>query len=309
MSSKSFFCLLLHATFLALCLLSGDAKACSCAQPGLESKFASSDNVFTAIITGGEVIDQYERGRSPLKTLFNVTERFKGHVPFKHFRSHADSNTCGISLQVGVEYLIFAPNSGKIGLCSGIMEVSDRKKPDGKKGIRYVSALRAFIARENDSLAEPWFFAEHDGSCQLTGSFPYPELHGNGLVSIYYRYELPVSATPDLDNPYLQSGFTQMLIYVPRSIDLTSFPMKVRLNGATYAAVGREDDGPYRRASYVVNSEDVHSIVADLVNAKEISFLLTHPRLAEHDTKASLINAGDSVLKMNQCMSDTRERP
>ena len=85
------------------------ALACSCAPVLLAQRFESSENVFSAIITGATASRVPGRSTTQLQTAFLVTEQFKGRMGFEHLASHADGGSCGISLQVGVEYLATSP--------------------------------------------------------------------------------------------------------------------------------------------------------------------------------------------------------
>src|SRR5690606_30500068 len=101
--------------------------------------------------------------RTPVRSTFRITETFKGAAPFPAFVSHPFDAICGIDLQVGVEYLFFAPDSGELGLCSGTAR-SEAAQPE-------ITALRAFASGEHADLAEPWRYGASEFGCSLTTSF------------------------------------------------------------------------------------------------------------------------------------------
>ena len=281
--------------------------ACSCASPSLESRYEGSENVFTALITGGEATGERVGNSPKLKTYFEATETFKGTIPFEHFSSHANGNSCGISLQVGLEYLIFAPDTGKIGLCSGIVAVSGESEQAAAAGSKYVDALRAFKSGQNESLAEPWQFFEQQGICMLSGRFPYGDMRWPASISVTYWTRVPDAVVPNPDKPHLNAGFTEMSIRVPGRDDLTDYPLMLSVGDQGYTAQWKEVE--YSSARYFVDSDDVPSLITALVGADELRLRSAHPIHGDIDTEASLVNAGDSVSKMRQCISSRPKNP
>lgn len=278
------------------------ATACSCASPTLENRYEGSENVFTALIIGGEVTNDRVLSSPGIRAHFEVTETFKGSVPFEYLSSHVGGASCGISLRVGVEYLVFAPNTGKIGLCSGIVAVSGESEQAVAAGSRYVDALRAFTSGDHDTLAEPWQFVEHEGICYLSSSFPYGETGFPAGINVTYWTRMPDNVAPSPDKPHLKAGFTEMTIWVPERNDLTDYPMSLRVGDQEYIAEWQEVE--YSAARYFIDSDDVPGLIAGLVDATELRMKSAHPKYGDVDAVASMINAGDSAAKMHQCMSD-----
>ena len=275
--------------------------ACSCGILSLEDRYESNDNVFTALITGGEETSERVVGtRLKLKTYFDVTETFKGTIQFNYFSSHADGNACGISLQVGVEYLIFAPDTGEIGLCLGIVPVSRVLPQDEAIGPKYVAALRSFKLDQSVGLADPWQFGEYQGVCRLSGRFTYREPRSPGVIGVTYWARVPESVAPNPDKPHLKAGFAEMSIWISGSEDLTSYPLTLTVGDGEYVAQWSKDE--YSRARYLVNGDDVPSLMAQLVDSTVIRLQSSHPTLGEIDADASLVNAGDSVARMHTCI-------
>lgn len=284
-----------HATF-----------ACSCASSSLEDMFERSENVFTAVITGGISTSGRVGNSAELKTSFEVTEAFKGNIPFEYFGSHADGNSCGISLQVGVEYLIFAPNSGAIGLCSGIVAVSDLPEGVESIGAKYVAALRAFKSGRTDGVVEPWQFIEYQGICTLSARFPYRGTSWPGNISAVFWTRVPEGFRPDLDKPHLKPGFTELSIWVPGRDDLSNYPMTLSVNKEIYQSLWTRDE--YSRGRYLVSPNDVPALIAELESAATLRMKSDHPEYGEMEAVASLANAGDSVSKMVDCINSHQSK-
>lgn len=283
-------------------LVPAAAIACSCAGGSLEGNYTRSENVFSAVITGGRATKERVGNSPQLQTTFEVTETFKGTIPFDYFSSHADGNSCGISLQVGVEYLIFAPDTGKIGLCSGIVPISETSQQKEAIGPKYVAALRAFKSGENDSLAEPWQFIEYQDVCTLSGSFPYGERRWPARINVTYRTSPPENAVRDPDAPHFQAGFAEFSVWVPAREDLSGFPLSLRVNEDEFIA--RWEVGPYKRGRYLVHQDDVINLVAGLENVNALHMTSGHPEHGDFSAEASLVNAGDSVTRMLRCIRD-----
>lgn len=148
--------------FLALGLVAPEyLLACSCGTTTLAQRFSISDHVFTAV-----VVDEYiepSDDREPVRSLFAITESFKEFPQFGALVSHPDGNTCGIDIDVGVEYLFYVPDSGHIGLCSGI-RATESAGPE-------LQALRAFSSGANPDLSEPWYYLGGEAACLLGTSF------------------------------------------------------------------------------------------------------------------------------------------
>lgn len=282
------------------------ALACSCAGGSLEGKYERSENVFTAVITGGEATNERVGNSPKLKTYFEATETFKGTIPFEHFSSHADGNSCGISLQVGVEYLIFAPDTGKIGLCSGIVAVSGVSEQGEAIGSKYVDALRAFKSGKNEGLPEPWQFFEQHGICRLSGRFPYGERKWPASINVTYRTSPPENTVPDPDAPHFQPGYVELSIWVPGREDLSGFPLSLQVNEDEYIARWEVDD--YKRGRYLVHQGEVIDLVTGLEHIDALRMTSGHPEYGDINAEASLINAGDSITRMVSCVSGRQRR-
>ncbi len=293
---------LLLASLIGIGFMSETAFACSCAGGSLDGKYKGSQNVFTAVISGGTATSERVGNSPKLQTTFHVTEVFKGTIPFDHFSHHADGNSCGISLQVGVEYLIFALDTGKIGLCSGIVAVSGLSQENEAIGLKYVAALRAFKAGVNEGLAEPWHFTKFQGICRLSGRFPYGERGWPASINVTYRTSPPENTVPDPDAPQFQPGFVELAIRVPGRDDLSNFPLSLSVNNDDFTALWEKDK--YSRGRYLLHGDDVSQLIIELEDASALHMKSGHPSYGDVSAKASLSNAGDSVTRMLNCIQD-----
>jgi len=290
-----------------MALLPGPAFACSCKTPTLESRYAASENVFTALMTGGEVTDERVGNSPKLSMYFEVTEIFKGTVPFEHFSGHAGGGTCGISLQIGIEYLFFAPDTGEVGLCSGILPVSGVADRAALAGSRYLDALRDFKSGKNDDLAEPWQFFERDGICTLSSRFPYGDRGSPAGLRVMYGTRMPDSVVSDADEAQARTAFSEMTVSVPGRYDLKGYPLTLEVGDRQYTA--RWQEVQYSAARYFVDANEVTDLVTKLIDATELRMASAHPTYGDVSAAASTVNAGDSIARMAACMTGHSQPP
>jgi hypothetical protein len=116
-------------------------------------------------------------GTTLVRSSFAVTRAFKGEQSFDALVSHRnDTVSCGVDLDVGVEYLFFVPNSGEIGVCS-----EPRRK---EAAAPEVAALESFVTGRRSELVEPWHFSSVDEGCTLTTFFDVGEDRPQGALTL-----------------------------------------------------------------------------------------------------------------------------
>ena len=152
--------------FAVLSLGAPAALACSCSVPGFAARYALTDNVFTAIVTGQRA--EREDVTTPITysttitySNFTITRAFKGDRPFETLVTRRSDivGFCGVDLDAGAEYLFFVQNSGEIGVC-GNPARRDQAGPE-------IAALEAFTSGKRSEVLEPWHFSLHDEGCSL----------------------------------------------------------------------------------------------------------------------------------------------
>ena len=95
------------------CALPSQAVACSCVSSDLQRSYESSPNVFAAVVTGARFDDD-----GNIEADYEVTETFKGDIPFDKLRTTRSGTSCDTSITVGPEYLFFMGDQGRFGGCS-----------------------------------------------------------------------------------------------------------------------------------------------------------------------------------------------
>ncbi|MEO0425185.1 MAG: hypothetical protein AAF184_22810 [Pseudomonadota bacterium] len=138
--------------------------------------------MFTAQIIGGELAgDPF--GRRPQRRMrFRVLEHFKGEIPFDALVSSGDSGSCGVSLQVGDEYLIFTDDYGGISLCSGLQRLSD---PEAQRELEILREHRA----GNMPVTDPWSAYTHAGGCTARTTVTLPHHRVPSTLSLTFALE------------------------------------------------------------------------------------------------------------------------
>ena len=128
----------------ALLLFAHQAVACTCVPATLESRFEGAASVFTAVVKTQEPAGRRGRLRS---ASFQVTENFKSEPQFERFISQSMDSLCGIDLEIGAEYLFFAPESGEINLCSGVRRTADAEAEIEYLGLHAYRQVHGFGRR------------------------------------------------------------------------------------------------------------------------------------------------------------------
>lgn len=265
-----------------------------------------SANVFTAVIVGENVVPADER--TPVRSTFRITETFKGRPLFPAFVSNRFDVICGIDLEVSVEYLFFAADSGALGLCSGTVR-RDAAQPQ-------LAALRAFASGEHLDLAEPWRYEEFESGCSLTTSFDLGEDRAPGDL------EISASRQRAAENP--QFDIAELSIRMGGGTQAESGEnrdaLRLAVNDTAYTAVwtaGRVVRLPSELVqsldvtlppfefpgSYLLGGESVEQLLRELTTSDALivrydgSPLGLNPPIEVRTT-----NLGDGGIKMLECV-------
>jgi hypothetical protein len=299
--------LTLKLIFAAALLASAtDAVACSCGEVTLDRRYQGSANVFLAV-----VVDEYVEPadeRRPVRFAFRITETFKGKPPFVAFTSlRSDGVSCGIALEVGVEYLFFAPDSGELGLCSGMVK--------REQAARQIAALRSFVSGNSLDLAEPWVFVgpSQDG-CSLATRFDVGANEWPGYLEIRTSKQRATQA------PAFNA--TELTIRpgrgIPNGRDSNPRPLSLSVEGNTYSAVWttgrvlRQASFPETFEvpdSYVLGGKDVEALLSDLTTSRALLARYDSNGFGPHiDFDVRTTNLGDAGVEMLDCLRSQRAR-
>lgn len=265
-----------------------DAAACSCVSPSFAETFERSANIFTAVVDDRR--HQHTPGEATIATSrFRITETFKGTQLFDAIVSYP-AGSCGLYLEVGVEYLFFVPDSGLAHLCSGTREAA--------RAIPEISALRSFTSGQSSTLEEPWHFFSEGGGCTfLTGSHA---AASDVLGSVSF-----VGKRAGEDGT-LESDSAQLLIRL--LIGSPAEHMTLLVAGTAYGAALEQHGRAY--AVYAVTGDDAVQILRRLRSATSLRVNVqnqgTGPDIDIEVSTANLAQAG-TVEKMLECMSSPAE--
>ena len=144
----------------ALMPLSMPAAGWECIPFGLKNDYHRSDNVFIASITRCQVLDD-DNWSIP----FEVKENFKGETTFTSLTPTGAGIGEQSCLELGREYLLFLPKTGKFSRCprAQLLSGDSNSRPE-----RYAQVLRAFKSGSIPSITEPWLARESDRHCGLS---------------------------------------------------------------------------------------------------------------------------------------------
>lgn len=278
------------------------AAACTCVPATLESRFEGAASVFTAVVVTQEPAGERGRLRS---ASFQITETFKSEPQFDRFVSQSMDSLCGINLEIGTEYLFFAPESGEIGQCSGVRRTADAEAE--------LAALRAFVSGEHGDLAQPWRFTSSDDGCIMTTLFDIGEDHPPGFLVISTS-KLRAAEGGDA----AEFAFAELevhLRFAHEASDRKRAPLELAVNGHSYEAAwtpGRtvevpDPDGNRFRLtlpdSYVLLGDDVERLLDKLVNTDALKIRYDgHRDASKLEWKVRTTNLAEAGAEMLKCL-------
>ncbi|MEM7432943.1 MAG: hypothetical protein AAF351_13555 [Pseudomonadota bacterium] len=283
------------AIFLAFFAV--DAVACSCAPTDLEWRYENSSNVFIAVVTAA----RYEDRR--IEAEFEVTEVFKGDVPFSVLHTTLTGSSCDTTISVGPEYLFFLGDEGLFSACSG----HQRLVPGQPNS--WLDLLRRYKAGQTPDLSSPWGFRSHDGYCSLRTTFRAARGAILSNLSLEYRF-----AVPDYDGWEIEEmarvGYARVVADLPTRDESHDATIQLSTNDKTFTAGWSENAMPFRRRSaFTLNGADVHSFAEALLESDSVRVDGTingygRPEIQGEltDTHIRTTNAGDSIERFVQCM-------
>jgi hypothetical protein len=294
---------------LAATLIAGNAVACSCAPLTLEARYRMSPHVFTAV-TLAKYTEPGDRSASE-RTTFRVTDIFKGNPVFTALASNP-FDQCGIHLETGRKYLIFAPDSGHVSLCSGVQSADDAEAK--------IAALEAFATGRHADLAEPWEFMAADQGCSLSTQFAVGRDFGLGSLTFGSSREAP---RPPFDGPHFMSP--ALTVHLPDHVLAPGRsahpPLTLTVENASYKAeqIGeltievtneRGETFPLPLpAVYILNGPGVEALLRQLVSSDALTIRYdmegSGPNL---DIDVRTTNLGNSGAEMLECLTSHRRR-
>ena len=215
-------------------------------------------------------------------TGFEVTERFKGAIPFDRLRSHLNGASCGFAFQIGVEYLVFAPDSGEVGLCASIQRVPI-ERPAGSEFVRWSDILKAWKAGNTD-LSNPWIAGTHEDQCWLNTM---TDVVDKASI-LYFRAYSRVTESGRLNEVKL-SGYVQ------------PGPISVQAGATEYQADWVESDN-YRHGVHMLRGDDAAGLLRALATVDRIQVSGRDVESAEIDAVFSTANNGGAIDAMLKCL-------
>ena len=259
-----------------------DAMACSCSAATFAKTYELSANVFTAVITR-QYLEQADDNTTVARSTFTITETFKGAQPFDAVVTYP-AGPCGIWLEAGVEYLLFTPDSGQIGVCS-----STRRTEDAKPQI---AALESFVSGERYTLEEPWQFQASKDGCALATTFETGAGGGLGLLTLYGRR----ARAPEV--PTFDSAELRVTVGTDEDTDQLSL---TTVDGTTYQATRT---APRFLGTYVIGGDGAVEILRKSMSSDAL-YLRAGDRGSDLATEVSTVNLAQAGTgaKMLECMS------
>ena len=276
---------------LILVLLASDVLACSCMGSDLQGQYESSPNVFTAVVTGARFDDD-----GNIEADFEVTEVFKGDIPFDKLRTSRSGTSCDTSITVGPEYVFFMGDEGGFGMCSGNKTiVPGRPTP-------WLDLLRAFKAGETPDLSSPWYFHHYDGSCSLGTDFRSTEDSIMSYLALEYRYAAPVNPVWTIEHMN-EVGYARAEFMLPTRREPADATLNLKIRDREFNATWSDDALPGRgRGAFQLSGDDVRAFAQELLRSHAVQVagsLEWYPSL--DDTVIRTTNAGSAIADFVKC--------
>lgn len=276
---------------LILLLLACDALACSCAGSDLQRQYETSSNVFTAVVTGARFDED-----GNIEADFEVTEVFKGDIPFDKLRTTRSGTTCDTSITVGPEYVLFMGDEGRFGMCSGNKTiVPGRPTP-------WLDLLRAHKAGETPDLSSPWEYRHHDGSCSLRTDFRSTEDSIMSYLNLEYRYAAPENPVWTIEHMN-EAGYSNAVFILPTRKEPVDATLKLQFQDREFGASWSDDALPGRsRGAFQLSGDDVRAFARELLHSDVVQVRGSLERYPSLDgTLVRTTNAGSAIADFIEC--------
>ncbi len=273
------------------------AWACSCARRSLATLYESSPHVFTALITGGEVRASPERRGEQVLMQFRLLDSFKGDPPFETLTTGGSGGLCGRSLQIGIAYLVFAPDSGRIGTCSGILALTGDNSAPGRTAVAVLEAHR----RGDHPLVDPWYDAHFEDRCLLRTHIDLPAYGHPATLALEHG---PAARDDPTPRTVLWFGLAH------RGEDQATYPMSLKVGASEWLAVwvGRTRGRPAR---YELVGEPALALVEALQSPAVTSMRLAfgHPMHGQIEHDLWTAHARNAMRGFTACVAAAQRTP
>jgi hypothetical protein len=274
------------------CAFPYNASACSCAGAELQRIYESSPNVFTAVVTGGNFDDD-----GNIEADFEVTESFKGQIPFDKLRTTRTGSTCDTSITIGLEYLFFMGNDGRFGGCP-VRPIISRDRPTP-----WLVILQAYKAGETPNLSSPWYFNEVDGLCSLRTNFRVTPGNSSGVLDMEFRHTVPENRVWTSER-MKRAGSSNAVIIMTRREESVDAQVILKTHGREYIAKWARHvvPGATRRGAFQMTGEDVTSFAEELLSSSEVHVGGSFARYRTLDGAViRTTNASSAILDFVNC--------
>ncbi len=147
-----------NLSFTLLLLLWTDVLACSCIGASVEDYFENADLVFRANVISVDIVpiskelmecegldpNHFGSDYSVRRAKIEVVTNYKGNTDdINHVYTETSSAACGIWIEKGDDFVFFATDAGRVGLCGGSLSKRDvhRSSTDWSQFVRKIEAL------------------------------------------------------------------------------------------------------------------------------------------------------------------------
>ncbi|MEO0421156.1 MAG: hypothetical protein AAF184_02400 [Pseudomonadota bacterium] len=281
---------------LLLGMLAAPAWGCSCAATSLAGIYERADNVFRARITGGEMLPPGERFRDAVLMRFELIDRFKGTLPFQALQSGGFGGACGVSLQVGMEFLVFVDDDGWVNTCAGTQALGGEY---GRYGRMSLALLERYRRGELAELQDPWLFATYGDRCLLRTHVDFPAFSTPAELAISFR------PGPRQESP----GRAQLALSLPtQREDPAAGPLLLQVGSAQWSAPWTAAASRRGSGGYALEGDAVLALVESLAQSAALHLRFEDPQHGPIARELWTGHARESSAQFSACVGHLRER-
>lgn len=281
----------MRIVFLTLLLFASEVFACSCAGSDLQGFYESSTNVFTAVVTGARF-----DADGDIEADFEVTEVFKGDIPFDKLWTTRSGSSCDTTITVGPEYIFFTGDGGGFGMCSGNQVIVPGQPTP------WLDILRAYKAGKTPDLSSPWILYDYAGTCVLRSDFRSTNDRVISHLDVVYRYAQSEHAGGSTERRN-EAGYSSAVFMLPTRQEPMDAKVSIKTVNREFTARWSDDALPFRtRGAFQLSGDDVQAFAEELLVTQEVRIegsLTRYPSL--EDTVIRTTHAGDAILEFLAC--------
>lgn len=287
------------------------AHAYSCYEVPFVERVKTTANIFVAKITGGSLVER--DGYREVEAGFEVIERLKGSIDFDRLTTSATYGMdSGIPFVIGGEYLVYASEDGKTGMCGNARALAPPELVTNGIAAQELLALRLIAESRFRKIVAPWLFSApvlDDGYlyCSLGHELsfeadPPGEYPLSSWLNVSWVGGGPESARPPAW-PLLS-----VVVGLPGGGDVSGYVARLQLGDRVFSMPAGTLVEGYPPESFIIRNDDARSVLALLDAGTGIVVEAGHPEYGHLRLSGNTSTAGNALTDFADCISRYEQR-